>query len=156
MKFTSKFVLLLSFLAIASFGFSMSKAFAQINERKSDYQVYNKYAAIRSKEKNTINISLSKIDGLEKKYGESDALSLAKIELYLQKEDYKNLQEEMEKIYSRYPSVRENPYLLLLYAESSANNGDKETAKKIINESIKVGANDGYKERVDEVLSKVK
>ncbi|MDL0365158.1 hypothetical protein QQO79_07170, partial [Clostridioides difficile] len=69
--------------------------------------------------------------------------------------DYKNLQSEIEKVYNRYPQTRNTVSFVLLYSEVALKNGNKELSKNMINEAIKLGAQDAYKERVDKVLSQL-
>ncbi|PBH14849.1 hypothetical protein BGV19_05575 [Clostridioides difficile] len=151
MNITNKCVLGISILAILSFGFSAFQGNAQITDRKKDYDIYLK----ANSDKSDVNSSLNDISKLEKKYGESDALSISKINLYEKMNDYKNLQSEIEKVYNRYPQTRNTVSFVLLYSEVALKNGNKELSKNMINEAIKLGAQDAYKERVDKVLSQL-
>ncbi|MCC0684450.1 hypothetical protein [Clostridioides sp. ZZV14-6345] len=148
MNITNKCVLGMSVLAILSFGFSAFQGNAQIAERKKDYNIY----LDANSDKDNVKASLDDISKLEKKYGESDALGVSKINLYEKMDDYKSLQYEIEKIYNRYPQTRNTVSLVLLYSEAALKNGNKELAKKMIDEAIRLGAQNNYKERVDKVL----
>ncbi|MCC0725559.1 hypothetical protein KGF51_03970 [Clostridioides sp. ZZV14-6045] len=152
MNITNKCVLGVSVLAILSFGFSAFQGNAQIAERKKDYNIYLE----ANSDKEDVKSSLDKITELEKKYGESDALSLSKVELYKKGKDYKSLQNEIEKVYNKYPQTRKTASFILLYSEAALKNGDKELAKKMITEAIQLGAQENYKDRVDKVLSQLK
>ncbi|MGO0906027.1 hypothetical protein ACTPC6_09600 [Clostridioides difficile] len=152
MNITNKCVLGVSVLAILSFGFSAFQGNAQIAERKKDYNIYLE----ANSDNEDVKSSLDKITELEKKYGESDALSLSKVELYKKGKDYKSLQNEIEKVYNKYPQTRKTASFILLYSEAALKNGDKELAKKMITEAIQLGAQENYKDRVDKVLSQLK
>lgn len=151
MNITNKCVLGISVLAILSFGFSAFQGNAQIAERKKDYNIYLE----ANSDKDNVKASLDDISKLEKKYGESDALSVSKINLYEKMDDYKSLQDEIEKVYNRYPQTKNTVSLVLLYSEAALKNGNKELSKKMIDEAIRLGAQDNYKERVDKVLSQL-
>lgn len=152
MNITNKCVLGVSVLAILSFGFSAFQGNAQIAERKKDYNIYLE----ANSDNEDVKSSLDKITELEKKYGESDALSLSKVELYKKGKDYKSLQNEIEKVYNKYPQTRKTASFILLYSEVALKNGDKELAKKMITESVQLGTQENYKDRVDKVLSQLK
>ncbi|UUV15976.1 tetratricopeptide repeat protein [Clostridioides difficile] len=152
MNITNKCVLGISVLAILSFGFSAFQGNTQIAERKKDYNIYLE----ANSDKENVKSSLDKITELEKKYGESDALSLSKVELYKKAKDYKSLQNEIEKVYNKYPQTRKTASFILLYSEVALKNGDKELAKQMITEAIQLGAQENYKDRADKVLSQLK
>ena len=115
----------------------------QISTRKNDYTIY--LQAKEDAKNGNIEESISILDDIEKKYGESDVLKIDKANIYLNAGDGQKAQIELSNAFELNPTLYNNINLMLAYAQTAYENKDNDTAKKILKKS-----NDLVKEKEDE------
>ena len=124
----------------------------QIEQRKKDYSTYvNVMESISKKE--DLNTIIKSIEDLESNYGESDQLTLAKIEAYAAWNETEKVQSEFENLFNENKHLANNSALLVLYSEALYTNGEKDKAKEVISKANQIGIPDEYKQRADVIMN---
>ena len=124
----------------------------QIEQRKEDYSTYvNVMESISKKE--DLDTIIKNLENLESNYGESDQLTLTKIEAYSAWNETEKVQSEFENLFNENKHLTNNSILLVLYSEALYTNGEKDKAKEVILEANKIGIPDEYKERAEIIMN---
>ena len=124
----------------------------QIEQRKKDYSIYlNTMESISKKE--DLDTIIKNIEKLEKDYGKSSELTLAKIEAYIEWNETQKVQSEFEDLFKENKNLTNNPTLLVLYSEALYANGEKDKAKEVISKANKIGIPKEYKERANKIMN---
>lgn len=124
----------------------------QIEQRKKDYSTYvNVMESISKKE--DLDTIIKNIENLESNYGESDQLTLAKIEAYAAWNETKKVQSEFENLFNENKHLTNNSALLVLYSEALYTNGEKDKAKEVISKANEIGVPDEYRQRADAIMN---
>lgn len=120
-------------LSVVVMGITAVIGYSQISNRKNDYIVY--LQAKENAKNGNIEESISKLDDIEKKYGESDVLKIDKANIYLNAGDGQKAQIELSNAFELNPTLYNNINLMLAYAQTAYENNDNDTAMKMINKS---------------------
>lgn len=115
----------------------------QISTRKNDYIIY--LQAKEDAKNGNIEESISILDDIEKKYGESDVLKIDKANIYLNAGDGQKAQIELSNAFELNPTLYNNINLMLAYAQTAYENKDNDTAIKLLEKSDEL-----VKEKEDE------
>ncbi|MCC0784434.1 hypothetical protein IR152_15470 [Clostridioides sp. ES-S-0108-01] len=154
MNITNKYILGVSILAIACFGFSVYEAKSEVSQRKKDYNIYVQ-ASQSIQTGKELDRAILGIESIEKKYGQSDILYITKADLYKVSKRYDKAQKEFKEAYDSYIHLQNKVPFLVSYAEVAIENKDKEMARNLLEKAQKVGIPNEYKDITNKILSQI-